>query len=334
MTTLSGRYALVRQLGSGGSSIIFEATDLKLNRPVAVKVVAPDSPNLQNDAARLQREGRIAAGLSHPNIYSVTDIDWLDSGLPYLVLELLVGETLAQRLDRVRALTVPQTLEIGEQLLAGLAAAHVRGIVHRDIKPANVFLVNVGLDRTVVKLIDFGIARVPQMLDHEEIPLTETGHVVGTPEYMSPEQVRGLRDFDARTDVYAAGVVLYEMLSGVRPFNDRSTATMLEAIAFEAIPPIATIAPHVPPSIAHAIDVALSKDRDRRHADANAFLRALRSLAIPTKTGVTQVVVSEAAEEWDMVTAPQVNPPTASVDVLFDTGQDTASVLTIKRGPR
>ena len=321
---LAGRYSVVRQLGSGKHSIVFEATDLKLNRPVAIKVVAPSSVSVPNVAQRLELEGRIAATLSHPNIYAVTDIDRLDSGLPFLVLELLVGEPLSTRIERQGALPVGEAVEIAEQMLAGLGAAHARGVIHRDVKPSNVFLTHAGVDRTVAKVIDFGIAQMKGWFGFEATPLTEVGYVVGTPEYMAPEQVRGWRDFDARTDVYAAGVVLYEMLTGDRPFRDRPAAAMLEAIAFEAIPSITLAAPQVPPPVARAVDLALAKDRERRHRDASAFLRALRSTAEPAQTGVTQILTKKPPEEWDLQTL-RTRPPEGA---LSDSqpGSDSGSI--------
>jgi eukaryotic-like serine/threonine-protein kinase len=308
---LAGRYSLTRQIGAGKHCIVFEALDLKLNRAVAVKLVAPASASVPNVAQRLESEGRIAATLSHPHIGTVMDIGRLDTGSPFLVLELLDGETLAARIERRGPLPLTHALDIGEQLLAGLGAAHARGVVHRDVKPANVFLVDVGIDRTIVKLIDFGIARITDMLADPEVQRTETGFVVGTPEYMSPEQVRGGRDFDARTDVYAAGIVFHEMIRGVRPFGDRPPAEMLEAIAFEAVPPLASVAPLVPPIISRAIDLAVARQRERRHADANAFLRALRAVTGPAHTGVTAIVTKEPEGDWDLETL-ATKPPSGA----------------------
>ena len=311
---LAGRYVLMRQIGAGRHARVFEASDLKLGRPVAVKLVAPNGA--ADAAQRLDVEGRIAGALAHPNVYAVTDRGTTEQGLPFLVLELLSGETLATRLGREGALPIEHALAIAEQMLAGLAAAHVRGIVHRDVKPGNVFLVTAGADQTLAKIIDFGIAQLPEALRPEDMPVTDTGFVIGTPEYMSPEQVSGARDFDPRTDVYAAGIVLYEMLSGVRPFADRPPAKMLEAIAFETIPPIATRVPHLPAAVARAIDAAVARDRDRRHADADAFLLALRSKAAAPATSVTHVLAEnerasgdDSDQDWDLSTEHAASPP-------------------------
>jgi serine/threonine-protein kinase len=316
---LAGRYALVRQLVVGRDAVVFEATDLKLSRSVALKAVATGAAH--DAAQRLELEGRIVGGLVHPNIVAVTDMGHTESGVPFLVFELLVGESLGMRLEREGALPVAEALSIGEQMLSGLAAAHVRGIVHRDVKPGNVFLLRVGVDQTLAKVIDFGIARIPGMMAGADLPHTDTGFVVGTPQYMAPEQVRGLRDLDARTDVYAAGLVMYEMFSGERPFADRPPAQMLEAIAFEKIPALASRAPHVPPQLARAVDAALGRDPSRRHADANAFLRALRGTAALPATGVTQILEKEEKEapdadprDWNVVTQQSAPPEGWSPD--------------------
>lgn len=289
---LAGRYAIVRRLDSGGNALLFEARDLKVGRAVAIKTIAPVHQSTPEAIQRLEREGRIAASIAHPNVCAVTDIDRLDSGAPFLVLELLTGETLADRIEREGPLPPDRALRIAEQLLAGLSAAHGRGIIHRDIKPSNVFLVENGVPGDVlVKLIDFGTAQVPGMPTLDGATLTRTGLVVGTALYMSPEQVRGLRDFDARTDVYSVGAVIYEMLTGVRPFGDRPPKLVLEAIAFERPRALAAVAPGVPPHVARAVDLALSNDRMRRHADAAVLLRALRGgQDARPETGATQIV--------------------------------------------
>jgi serine/threonine-protein kinase len=332
---LEGRYAIRSELGTGGHGRVFLAEDLKLARAVAVKTLGPMPRGAEQEAIqRLEREGRVAASINHPNVCAVSDIGHLANGLPFLVLELLDGETLADRIDRVGKLPVELALHFAEQLLLGLAAAHRRGVVHRDVKPPNLFLVNLGEGREQVKLLDFGTAQVPGGPPSDGATLTRVGLVVGTVDYMAPEQVRGVRGFDARTDVYAVGVVLYEMLTGRRPFAGLAVDALCEAIALRAPPPLAAVAPWVPPAVARAVDQALAVDLSRRHADAGALLRALRAEASAgddwnlatnqaTPFAKQAPTVGMDGSDWDLVThrmPPQVvaampGAPTGSIDV-------------------
>jgi eukaryotic-like serine/threonine-protein kinase len=305
---LAGRYALKQELGSGAYARVFLADDQKLGRAVAVKVLNAASAGSQEAIQRLEREGRLSAAINHPNVCAVSDVGRLDNGLPFLVMEHLSGETLSDRLSRETKLPVAVAVDLAEQLLLALFAAHRLGIVHRDVKPANVFLVNLGLGRQLLKLLDFGTAYLSGSVPAGET-LTRAGLVVGTPEYMSPEQLRGLRDFDARTDVYACGVVLHEMLSGHRPFTGLDLAALAQAIAFKQPPPLAGVAPFVPPPIARAVDMALALNPSRRHADAAAFLTALGQGTVPEVLPTAgmdalregRAVVSHA-DDWDLPT--------------------------------
>jgi serine/threonine protein kinase len=315
---LEGRYAIRRKLAAGGHGRVFLAEDLKLGRAVAVKVLSATSPSTEREAVqRIEREGRVLAAIHHPNVCAVTDIGRLPSGLPFLVLELLEGETLATRVASGR-LALETALELAKQILLGLAATHRLGVVHRDVKPSNIFLVDLGHERDLVKLLDFGTALVPGGPPSDGATLTRTGGVVGTVDYMAPEQVRGLRTFDARTDVYAAGVVVYEMLAGHRPFGDLPLDALCEAIAFRQPPPLASVAPQIPRPIARAVDLALSVDLARRHGDAMRFLDALFSptLAIDdwdllTDRAAAAGEVGLDLNEWELVTH-RLAPPGAS----------------------
>jgi len=329
---LSGRYALRRPIASGGYARLFEAEDLKLGRLVAIKVVAPAFATVTEATQRLAREGRIMGGIAHPNVCALTDIGQMSNGAPFLVFELLIGETLTQRLERQAPLPVDQAVRIAEQILHGLSAVHARGVVHRDIKPDNLFLVELAPGVSLVKILDFGTAHVPGDDLVDGMQLTKTGFVVGTAEYMAPEQARGVRDFDARIDVYATGVILFEMLAGERPFARREPSERLKAIGFEKAPPLAEIAPRVPRGIARAVDVALATDRERRHADAAGFVMALRAPVAPALTAVTRVLATPPVspsvtpagtgvampdtDDWDMPTR-ESGPPQSAMGHEF-----------------
>ena len=294
---LGGRYLLGRELGSGGYASVHEATDLASGRDVAVKVVLPAYRGQREVCERLEREGRIAASLAHPNVCAVSDVGHTDDGTAFIVLERLTGETLADRLARGRV-SLDVALDVTTQLLRGLGAAHAAGIVHRDLKPANVFLGDAGHGPVLVKLLDFGLAQVPNAPAFEGAALTRTGIVVGTPAYMSPEQVRGARDLDARSDVYSVAVVVYETFAGERPFAELPQRDLLEAIAHRKPPSLATRAPSAPPSVVRAVDAALSVSRTHRPADALALLdRLLDGASSPANAPDARGV-----DDWDLPT--------------------------------
>lgn len=322
---LAQRYAIRAPLASGGFARLFQGEDVKLGRPVAIKLLDGATDEARQ---RLEREARVTGSINHPNVCAVTDVGTLADGTPFLVMELLVGETLATKFIRGRVLPIGVAMDIIVQVLAGLDAAHGLSIVHRDVKPSNIFLAQTGKDGFVVKLLDFGSAQVAGQLPGQgssidSVPLTRTGFVIGTAEYMSPEQLRGVRDFDPRTDVYSAAVVLYEMLAGVRPFEGYAMPGRLNSIAYQKAPSLLTAAPHVPAPLARVIDGALSTERERRPVRAADFLAQLRAPVVPGPvTGETRIVpgvtttsqsrpavpaAGAEGNDWDLATIQ--NPP-------------------------
>ncbi|HVE65318.1 MAG TPA: serine/threonine-protein kinase, partial [Thermoanaerobaculia bacterium] len=242
-----GPYEILAPLGAGGMGEVYRARDTRLGREVAVKVL-PEKLAADPDAlARFEREAKAVAALSHPNILGIYDIG-LDGGATYAAMELLRGETLRERLEEG---AVPQrkALEYGLQIAHGLAAAHEKGIVHRDLKPENVFVTSDGR----VKILDFGLAQfVMTMADSQQTtialapaPGTAPGVVVGTVGYMAPEQVRG-QAVDGRTDIFAFGAVLYEMLSGQRAFAGETAADTMSAILRSDPPDLLSLQPQTP----------------------------------------------------------------------------------------
>jgi eukaryotic-like serine/threonine-protein kinase len=263
-STIGEAYDVEREIGRGGMATVFLATDRKHGRSVALKVMDP-AFDFGGGAARFQREIQSAARLTHPNVLAL-----LDSGeageLRYYVMPYVEGESLRQRLERERQLPVGESLRITRALASGLAHAHERGLVHRDIKPENVLLTG-----DSVLLADFGIARVTTGVNEK---LTATGLSLGTPNYMSPEQAGG-GQVDARADQYALACVLYEMLTGHPPFQGSSWQEVLGRHALDAVPPVRSARPTVPPAMDRAISRALSKVPADRFADMAEFAAAL-----------------------------------------------------------
>jgi serine/threonine-protein kinase len=278
-----GRYELIERVGRGGMGVLYRGRDPVLEREVAIKVMSGDFSADEGARARFFREARAAARLQHRNIVTIYEFAE-DHGTPYIAMEFLRGRSLAARMSMDPPLTLVQKLDIVTQLCTGLHYAHEQGIVHRDVKPGNIWL----MDDGTVKLLDFGIAKIAAST------MTHGGSVLGSAAYMAPEQVAG-REIDGRADVFAAGVVLYELIARRKPFEgDAPTAVMMKIIHDEP-PPIRHFAPEIPATLVNAITKALYKDPDRRfmHAgDLGAELRLIRlSLERTTET------VTENAED-------------------------------------
>lgn len=269
-TVISGRYRLDERIGEGGMGFIYRAFDLDGGPELAIKLLRPEVALRDEARRRFEREAQVLTRLKHPAIIRIHDFGFLPEGRLFLVMELLEGETLADRSERLGALSASALIPIICRVAEALDAAHAEGVIHRDLKPENIFLTEDG----GVKLLDFGIARV---LDDETIA-SQTGLIFGTARYISPEGARGDRT-DERSDVYSLAVISYEALSGSLPFDADRSMGMLVAHANEAPRPIsALIAPGtLPKSSARAIMRALSKNPDERHQRASEFAAALAS---------------------------------------------------------
>lgn len=276
--TRLGPYEILAPLGAGGMGEVYRAKDTRLDREVAVKVL-PERVAANRDAlARFQREAQAVAALSHPNILAIHDVG-TDQGISYVVTELLEGETLRDGLRRA-ALPWSKAVEVGAAVADGLAAAHAKGVIHRDLKPENIFLTKDG----VVKILDFGLARIdkPQATEDRHDATTVTldtkpGAVFGTVHYMSPEQVRGHKT-DARSDIFSFGCVLYEMVSGRRPFSGDTSADTMTAILKEEPPRLALSNPDAAPELARVITRCLEKRAEQRIQSARDLSYALRDI--------------------------------------------------------
>jgi len=263
-----GRYQILERVGKGGMGVLYRGIDPVLDREVAIKLMLGDfSDDTEQLRPRFYREAKAIARLQHRNV--VTVFEFAEDGTnPYIVMEFLRGTSLAARLETSPALTLDDKVDIVAQLCAGLGYAHEQGVVHRDVKPANVFLLNDG----TVKLLDFGIAKLTTS------NLTRQGDVLGSPSYMSPEQIMGKENIDGRADVFSTGVLLYEMLAGRKPFDGETTTAIVLKILQERETAIETINPSIPPRLGALVKKALEKEPANRFESAAAFARELQNV--------------------------------------------------------
>jgi eukaryotic-like serine/threonine-protein kinase len=270
---------LERVLGEGGMGMVWLARNVALDADVAVKFITHDYAQNLEVRTRFRREAAMVARVKSPHIVQVFDHGEAADGSVYIVMDLLQGEELAQRLEREGALAPADVVVIVHQAAKGLARAHQAGIVHRDIKPANIFLVDNGDGEIFVKILDFGIAK----LDTSEVPssMTATGASLGTPYYMSPEQVTSSKSADLRTDLWSLAVVAYECLTGVRPFAGETLGALWIGINNGAFAPASTLRPSLPRSLDAWFLRAFATAREERYQSAREFSDALRA-ALPT----------------------------------------------------
>src|SRR3989442_566874 len=274
-----GHYQIVNLIGEGGMGEVYLAEDVLLGRKVALKLLPAEFTKDLPRVRRFQQEARAASALNHPNIITIHEIGEVD-GLNFIVTEFIAGETLRQRMATAR-LNLATVLDVATQTAGALAAAHAAGIVHRDLKPENIMVRPDGL----IKVLDFGLAKLtePRTSDVEgEAPTvarvdTKMGAIMGTAQYMSPEQARGLK-VDARTDIFSLGVVLYEMLVGRAPFTGETTADTISVLLHKEPQPLSTLEPDTPADLQHIVSKALRKDRDERYQTVKSLLIDLTTL--------------------------------------------------------
>ncbi len=253
-----GRYEVERIVGSGGMGVVFKAFDTELNRPIAVKVLAPFLAGSGAARKRFAREARAAAAIVHEHVVAIHNVE-TEGDSPFLVMHYVAGESLQQRIDREGPLELCEILRIGMQTASGLAAAHAQGLVHRDVKPSNILLEH-GIERTL--LTDFGLARAS-----DDASLTHSGCHLGTPQYMSPEQARG-ETVDCRSDLFSLGSVLYTLCVGRSPFRAESAYGILRRITDNAPRPIREVSPGIPDWLCNVIARLMSKQASDRYQSA------------------------------------------------------------------
>lgn len=293
--TLAGTYRIDARLGSGGMGAVYSATHARTGRRYAVKILLPEVAARRDAVERFRREAEAVGALGHANVVAIHDFAESD-GLSYLVMELLEGEDLARRMDR-GPLALGEAIGLFEQIAAGLAGAHARGVVHRDLKPANVFLARQPGAPERAVLLDFGLAK-SLAPDGDVARLTASGVVMGTPQYMAPEQASG-EAVDGRADLYALATMLYEMLAGQPPFSAPTLPALFAKLVSDPAPPLSVHRPDLPSALSDVLSRGLAKAPSDRYADAAALVHAVRiaigSEAVPrTKAHVRTPAVSPA----------------------------------------
>ena len=289
--TKLGPYEILAPLGAGGMGEVYRARDTRLGRDVALKILPESFARDTDRLRRFEQEARAVAALNHPNILAIHDIGE-QGGSPFLVSELLEGESLRAALDR-GALPQRKTIEYGVQIAQGLAAAHDKGIIHRDLKPENIFITNDGR----IKILDFGLAKLAQQTgaDPDEPTLTASqtaaGVVMGTASYMAPEQVRG-EVADPRTDIFAFGAVLYEMLSGVRAFRRDTPAETMTAVLKDDPPELSDGTRLVSPSLERIVRRCIEKNPEQRFQSARDLSFALSALSGTEASNIARAAVA------------------------------------------
>jgi serine/threonine-protein kinase len=274
---IGGKYRISRFLAEGGMGVVYEAQHAIVKRRFAVKFLRPDFARRRDSLGRFQREAETAGSLESEHIASVVDFGITNSGSAYIVMEYLVGESLASLLGREGRLPFHRAADLCMQACHGAETAHAAGIVHRDLKPHNVFMCRRDDDTDLLKILDFGIAKL-DLIKNDQVS-TQTGTVLGTPAYMSPEQARGDRSIDLRTDVYSLGAILFEMLSGKLPHPGESRNAVLYHISTRPAVSLATVAPELPQALVDVVGRALASSSGVRQRSAKAFAADLARFA-------------------------------------------------------
>jgi serine/threonine-protein kinase len=275
---VSGKYRLLRQLGRGGMGSVWAARNELTDRDFAIKFLLPELAQSKDTLHRFFLEARACGQIKHPAVVAVYDMGQAEDGTPYLVMELMEGEGLDQRLARSSSFRAGEAASFVAFISRGLEEAHVRGLVHRDLKPGNIFFAIDDRGDIIPKVLDFGVTKAIHNADPKFVR-TNTGAVLGSPAYMSPEQARGDEDIDGRSDVWSLGVILYETLTGRPPFDGANYNALMVAILMTDYMPAQQVNPEIPTELSEIIDLTLQKDRSKRISTARDLAERLEGVA-------------------------------------------------------
>jgi eukaryotic-like serine/threonine-protein kinase len=305
---IGGKYRVEREIGRGGFGLVVRAVHLQLHQPVAIKILTEGEGadvDWDQDAQRFRREAQATATLRGEHVVRILDVDALETGAPYIVMEYLEGQTLHHATHSRGPLSVREAVDIGVQTCAALAEAHAAGIVHRDLKPANVFLAKVAPGGTVVKVLDFGVSKMGGSGNSHA--LTRTGAVIGTVAYMAPEQMLDAKRVDGRADLWSVGQILYEALTKQLPFGPQAAPTLVNAILTKPATPITSLRADVPRELEAILMRCFEKEAERRFQTASELGLALGELASPASRPALEYLFR--APPPSGAAAPGVNPP-------------------------
>lgn len=328
----AGKYRVVRLIGRGGMGSVYEAQNVAIGKRVALKFLRAPAGADASVRARFHREARLVSAIESAHIVQIFDTGETDTGEPFLVMEFLQGEDLASRIRRLGRLGVQNATSVAAQALRGLKRAHAAGVIHRDLKPHNVFLIDGEDGKTHVKIVDFGLSKLLNADGDKsnfvlsQDPLTRAGTPVGTPFYMSPEQIEALDDIDHRTDLWSLGTILYESLAGAPPFSETSFARLVIAICHKDPPAIASLVPDLPQGVARVVGRAMARDRAQRYQSADDFLKELLEAAPDLEKSQSAPLLRP---EITPVTVPPVRPSPAQ-----NTPVDVANPASVPSGSR
>ena len=285
---LAGKYRVERLLGEGGMGVVLAATNEALRQKVAIKLLRSGALANAKALGRFEREARAAASLRSEHVARVLDVGKLEDGRPYMVMEYLEGRDLGDVIDQGPHLAPGEAVDYVLQACEAIAEAHAAGIIHRDLKPRNLFLATTVDGRPLVKVLDFGISKTEDSA--EDMSLTRTTEIIGSPSYMSPEQLRASKEVDVRTDIWALGVILYELLSKKVPFQAITVTELVAVVLMEPTPEIRAVRPDVPEGLAYAINRCLAKRREDRFASINELVGAIAPFGSGAVAGMAERV--------------------------------------------
>lgn len=326
--SISNRYVLRRLVGHGGMGAVYEAEHVGIGKLVAIKFVDPEFATDERVVSRFAREARVMSSIESAHIVTVFDAGTED-GRPYLVMELLRGEDLGQRLRSSRRIPLADAMHVVAQVLKGLAKAHAAGIVHRDLKPDNVFLVRSDTDPLFAKIVDFGVSKIERPRNKTSpLALTGRGTVLGTPFYMCPEQAQAMPDLDGRADLYSVGAILFECLTGRPPHTGETYEQVILSICMRDAPDPRAIEPSIPGNVARFIGRALARDRTDRYRSAERMLAALHEIAPEEKKRVPLDIAPETLVSPPMLPVVRVSPSSGEQQSANEAGGEVAGVET------